>query len=128
MSILELLPIILYAMTIIIVLLIGADKDFPKPLTITFISILALAFIVFSVVTVVNDGLPQFWINHTTNMTGNQVWFDLIFAVAVAFYLIAPRAKAVGMPLFPWALAVILTANVALLPMLARLIWLEKQV
>jgi hypothetical protein len=31
------------------------------------------------------------------------------------------------MPLLPWGLAVIATASIALLPMLARLYWLEAR-
>lgn len=68
-----------------------------------------------------------FWANHSTTYAGNQVWFDLLLAVAIAFYLMAPRARAVGMRLWPWALAVVATASVALLPMLARLLWLERR-
>jgi hypothetical protein len=30
------------------------------------------------------------------------------------------------MPLLPWALAVLATASIALLPMVARLLWLER--
>jgi hypothetical protein len=89
--------------------------------------VIGLVFALFSVVTVLEEGLIQFWINHTTTFAGNQVWFDLLIAVAIAFYLIAPRARAVGMPLLPWALAVIATASIALLPMLARLLWLERR-
>lgn len=90
-------------------------------------AVIGLLFALFSVVTVLQEGLLQFWINHTTSFAGNQVWFDLLIAVAIAFYLIAPRARAVGMPLLPWAVAVIATACLALLPMLARLLWLERR-
>lgn len=91
-------------------------------------AVIGFAFLIFTLVTVARDGLVQFWVNHTTSLSGNQVWFDLLFAVAIAFFLLAPRARAVGMHLLPWAIAVIATACVALLPMLARVIWLEQQV
>lgn len=87
---------------------------------------LGLGFAAFSVLTLWCDGVMTFWTNHSTNLAGNQVWFDLLIAVAVAFALIAPRARAVGMPLLPWGLAVMTTASIALLPMLARLLWLER--
>lgn len=90
-------------------------------------SLLGLAFLVFSMLTVAREGLLQFWSNHTVNMAGNQVWFDLVIAVTLCFYLIVPRARAVQMSVIPWAIAVILTASIALLPMLARLIWLEQK-
>lgn len=88
--------------------------------------VLAVAFAAFSGLTVWREGLIQFWVNHTTSLAGNQVWFDLLIAVCLCFALIAPRARAVGMPLLPWALAVLATASIALLPMVARLLWLER--
>lgn len=89
---------------------------------------LTLAFAAFSGLTLWQEGLLQFWVNHTTSLAGNQVWFDLLIAVCLSFALIAPRARAVGMPLLPWALAVLATASIALLPMVARLLWLERAV
>lgn len=91
---------------------------------------LTAAFVVFSLVTLWQDGLLQFWLNHTSNtsnFSGNQVWFDLLLSVTVAFYLIAPRARAVGMRMVPWGVAVLASASIALLPMVARLIWLERR-
>ncbi|MBK9432149.1 MAG: hypothetical protein IPN50_06960 [Sphingomonadales bacterium] len=73
------------------------------------------------------EGLMQFWFNHVANLAGNQVWFDLLIAVSISFYLIVPRARAVGMKPLPWGIAVFATASVALLPMVARLLWLEKR-
>jgi len=86
---------------------------------------LAVVFAAFSGVTVLREGVVQFWTNHSTTFAGNQVWFDLLIAVCLCFALIAPRARAVGMPLWPWALGVAATASIALLPMMARLLWLE---
>ena len=88
---------------------------------------LAVLFLGFTGLTLLREGVMPFWANHSTTYAGNQVWFDLLLAVAIAFYLIAPRARAVGMRLWPWALAVVATASVALLPMLARLLWLERR-
>ena len=72
-------------------------------------------------------GLFGFWTVQTTSLWGLQVWFDLLLATTIGFYLIAPRARAVGMSLLPWGIAVFATACVALLPMLARVIWLERR-
>jgi hypothetical protein len=65
--------------------------------------------------------------NHATTWAGSQGWFDLLFAQPDRFTLMLPRARAVGMRPFPWADAVVTTACVALLPMLARLLWLEAR-
>jgi hypothetical protein len=67
------------------------------------------------------------WVtNHTANMWGVQVWWDLLIAVTIGLFLIAPRARTVGMNLPLWVLLVVVTASVGLLAMLARLFWLER--
>lgn len=127
MLMLKTLPVLAYADVVIVILMVATGRETSRALRWMLPVGLGALFLVFSVVTVAREGLLLFWVNHTTNFTGNQVWFDLIFAVTIGFYLIAPRARAVGMPLMPWAIAVILTACIALLPMLARLVWLEEK-
>ena len=127
MPILSLLPTVAYAGAIVSILLIAMGRTASAKLRWLLPAVLGLAFLAFSLITVSQEGLAQFWLNHTANLTGNQVWFDLLFAVTISFYLIAPRARSVGMPLLPWGVAVIATACLALLPMLARLLWLEQQ-
>ena len=121
---LQILPVLAYVATVAAVIRVAIARPFEDW---RLPALVGLAFAAFSVVTVVEEGVIQFWINHSTTFAGNQVWFDLLIAVAIAFYLIAPRARAVGMPLLPWALAVIATASIALLPLLARLLWLERR-
>ena len=75
-----------------------------------------------------HEGVIMFWTNHTVNMTGIQVWWDLVMCVVVALFFIAPRARKAGMNVPGWALLVGLTASIGLLAMCARLFWLEKQV
>lgn len=127
MTTLQVLPAIAYLGCIALVLWIATGRRTPTKGHWTVPAAVGAAFLLFSLATLAEDGLRGFWINHTSNLSGNQVWFDLLLAVTIAFYLIAPRARAVGMPLIPWAIAVILTACVALLPMLARLVWLERK-
>ena len=124
MTLLQILPPLAYAGVAVFILWIAGGA---AVLRWALPAGLAVLFVGFTAVTLVREGLLQFWINHTTNYTGNQVWFDLLFAVGISFYLIAPRARAVGMRLLPWAVALIATACVALLPMLARLLWLESK-
>ena len=127
MTLLQLLPVLVYASAIVVVLLIATGKTVSAFARWAFPTLLGALFLVFSLITVSREGLLQFWVNHTTDFTGNQVWFDLVMGITIGFYLIVPRAKAVGMALVPWGIAVILTACIALLPMLARVIWLEQQ-
>lgn len=127
MSMLHALPLIAYLGCVIIIVMIALGSKGSLRHRWIIPASLGAMFLVFSIHTVVQEGLIQFWVNHTTNLAGNQVWFDLIFAVTISFYLLAPRAQAVGMRLLPWGIAVFSTACIALLPMLARVIWLENK-
>jgi len=88
---------------------------------------LAAGFGAFTAVTIAREGVLLVWTNHTKNLWGVQVWWDLLFAVVLAVFLIAPRARAAGMKLFPWLLFVAATASIGLLAMAARLFWLEAR-
>ncbi len=87
---------------------------------------LCAGFAAYSAGTIYADGLLPVFENHSTNMWGVQVWWDLLFAVTLALFLIAPRARKVGMNLPLWALFVAITASIGLLAMAARLFWLER--
>lgn len=122
MSLLEILPILAYIAAI--GTLIWAALAVP-PKSWRLVALLGVAFIAFSIWTLLSGGLLPFWFNHTTNLAGNQVWFDLLISVVLAFVLLLPRARAQGMAILPWAIAVAATASIALLVMVARLLWLE---
>ena len=81
----------------------------------------------YTTVQIALEGVAMFFTNHSANLTGIQVWWDLIMCVIIAFFFIAPRARAVGMNLVPWALFAGSTASIGLLAMCARLFWLERQ-
>ena len=89
-------------------------------------AMLSAAFGAFTAVTIAQEGVLPVWTNHTVNLWGTQVWWDLLFAVGVALFLIAPRARKVGMNLPLWSLFVVSTASIGLLAMCARLFWLEN--
>ncbi|MFU7529556.1 hypothetical protein [Qipengyuania sp. ASV99] len=89
-------------------------------------AMLSAGFAAFTAVQIWQDGIVMFWTNHTANLTGVQVWWDLIMCVTIALFLIAPRARKAGMNVLPWALFVACTASIGLLAMCARLFWLEK--
>ena len=123
---LTILPPIAYAAAVVFILWVAMAR-MPERLPWLLPAVLGVAFTGVTLYAVFTEGLIQFWDNHVANWAGNQVWFDLLLAVSIAFYLIAPRARAVGMKLLPWGIAVFATASVALLPMLARLLWLERR-
>ena len=128
MTLLHALPAAAYLGAVLTVFLIAGGRVVAPRRRWMIPAVIGALFIAFSAVTLAEDGLLPFWTNHTANYAGNQVWFDLLSAVAIAFFLIAPRARAVGMPIWPWAVAVIATACVALAPMLAQLLWREARV
>lgn len=88
---------------------------------------LSAGFAAFSAVTIAQEGVVQVWTNHTQNLWGVQVWWDLLFSVGIAAFFIAPRARQVGMKLLPWIIFVAATASIGLLAMVARLFWLESR-
>lgn len=88
-------------------------------------AILSGALAAYTAVQIWQDGVAMFWINHTANLTGVQVWWDLVAAVIIALFFIAPRARKVGMNVPLWTLLVGTTASIGLLAMAARLFWLE---
>lgn len=122
MSLLEVLPVLAYAAAVATLIWVARGNP---PASWRGATLLGAAFVAFSIWTVVDGGLLPFWFNHTTNLAGNQVWFDLLISVVLAFVLLLPRARAQGMAILPWALAVAATASIALLVMVARLLWLE---
>lgn len=87
---------------------------------------LSAGFAAFSAVTIATEGLLPVVLNHTTNLWGVQVWYDLLFSLSVAVFLILPRAKAAGMSIAPWVIVILATASIGLLAMCARLFWLEQ--
>lgn len=90
-------------------------------------AMLSAGFAAYTAVQIWSEGVVMFYTNHTQNMTGLQVWWDLVMCVVIGAFLIAPRARAVGMNLPVWILFVGTTASIGLLAMCARLFWLEGQ-
>ncbi|WP_296715913.1 hypothetical protein [Erythrobacter sp.] len=80
----------------------------------------------FTAVQIAQEGVIGFFTNHTRNLTGVQVWWDLIMCAMIALFFIAPRARRQGMNVPLWALLVGSTASIGLLAMCARLFWLER--
>ncbi|NCP12898.1 MAG: hypothetical protein GW858_01890 [Sphingomonadales bacterium] len=90
-------------------------------------AILCAVFGAFTAVQIVQDGVIGFFINHTQDLTGLQVWWDLLMCALIALFFIAPRARKQGMNVTLWGLFVGTTASIGLLAMCARLFWLERQ-
>jgi hypothetical protein len=89
-------------------------------------AMLSAGFGAFTGVQIAKEGVIGFYTNHTQNLTGLQVWWDLVMCAMIALFFIAPRARAAGMNVVPWALFAASTASIGLLAMCARLFWLEQ--
>lgn len=89
-------------------------------------ALLGAGFAGYSVVTIWAEGPLGFIANHSTSLWGVQVWYDLVFSIGIALFLILPRARAAGMRTVPWVIVTGLVASVALLPMIARMLYLEQ--
>ncbi len=89
-------------------------------------AVLSAVLLGFSLVTVAREGLIQFWINHTSDLTGNQVWFDLLLAIGLGLAILVPRARAAGMAPLPWVLLTAATGCIGLFAMAARVLYLEQ--
>ena len=87
---------------------------------------LCLVFLVFSLYTVAVEGPLGFWANHSLNLWGNQVWFDLLLAIGIGWFFIVPLGRPLGMRLPIWLLIIISTGCIGFLAMLARLLYLRE--
>ncbi len=90
-------------------------------------ALFSLLFFGFSIASVISEGPFGFWPEHTRNLWGNQIWFDLLLAVCIGWFLIAPKAKSLGMKLFPWGIIVMGTGCIGFTAMLARMLYLQDR-
>jgi hypothetical protein len=92
-----------------------------------FPAMLSLLFLLFSLKAIISAGLLGFWVEHTRNVWGNQIWFDLLLGIGIGWYLIVPQAKALGMRLYLWLAIIVCTGCIGFLAMIARLLYLQEQ-
>lgn len=88
-------------------------------------AMLSAGFGAFTGAVILYEGVLPVWENHTNNLWGVQVWWDLVFALAIALFFIVPRARKMGMNIPLWVLFVASTASIGLFALIARLFWLE---
>jgi ABC-type antimicrobial peptide transport system permease subunit len=92
-----------------------------------FPAVLSLVFLAFSLCAVIIEGPLGFWTEHTRNLWGNQIWFDLLLGVGIAWFFIAPQAKSVGMNTILWFFLILSTGGIGLTAMTARLLYLQEK-
>ncbi len=93
-----------------------------------FPALLSVLFLCFSIVAVVNEGPTGFWPEHVRNLWGNQIWFDLLLAVGIGWYLILPKVKSLGMQPVPWLVLILCTGCIGFLALLSRVLYLSEKI
>jgi len=84
-------------------------------------------FLILSLQALLTEGLVGFWPEHTRNLWGNQIWYDLLLAVVAALFFGIPQAKSVGMRVIPWTLLVLASGSIGLYAFIARLMFLKSR-
>jgi hypothetical protein len=92
-----------------------------------FPTVLSLLFFVFSLETIVTEGLLGFWTEHTRNLWGNQIWFDLLLLASIGWFFVVPQAKSLGMRLLLWLVLIAGTGSIGFLAMVARFLYLREK-
>ena len=64
---------------------------------------------------------------YTASHWGLQAWCDRLVCASIAFFLMQNRARSAGMKSETWVILVIFTGGLALLAMLARMLYLERR-
>lgn len=93
----------------------------------TFPLIIAALFLAFTIFISVHEGVAPLLAVLNGNFWGNQIFLDLVFSLGIAWAVLIPRMKAVGMQPLPYIFAMLGTGSIALMVMLARLIQLERR-
>jgi hypothetical protein len=90
-------------------------------------AMLSTFFLMLSLQAVVAEGPSGFWTEHTRNLWGNQIWYDLLLALGAAWYFAAKKARILGLRSWPWLLAIIATGSIGLLAFLARVLYVDSR-
>lgn len=128
MSQVELFPLIagLAAVASVIYLSI-TDKPLSKN-TWMVPAALSILFLGLSLQAVLVEGSLGFWPEHTRNLWGNQIWYDLLLGVCAALAFIIPRARKAEMQVLPWALLCLASGSIGLYAFISRLLYLEARI
>lgn len=127
MSLVEVLPWAAALGLVLTLVVLTRSSAPPSPDAWKLPAALSLAFLAWSLAAIVVEGPTGFWPEHTRNMWGNQIWFDLLLGVGTAWALLLPRARAVGMQPWLWLALTLASGSIGLLATVARLLWLEAR-
>lgn len=92
-----------------------------------FPALLSVLFFALSMQAILTEGPLGFWPEHTRNLWGNQIWYDLLLAVLAALFFAIPQAQSLNMRVLPWVLLVLATGSIGLYAFLARMLYLRER-
>ena len=87
---------------------------------------LSALFLIWTLIAVFIEGPLSFWAAHMSDFWGNQIWFDLLFAISISWFFILPQARKQGMKPAPWLGLIICTGCIGVLAMVSRLLYLKE--
>jgi len=126
MTLLTLLPLLAFIPVVIFVLGALSKGGAVSKNTWIFPALFCAAFTAWSMAAIMREGPTGFWPVHTQSLWGNQVWFDLLMALTMAWFLIVPRSKHLGMKLPIWLAFILCSGSIGFSAMLARTLFLEQ--
>jgi len=126
MTLLTLLPILAIIPAVLIAVVAIRAKSRPPRHIWIIPALFSAALTAWTIPAIIQEGPLGFLAAHAQTLWGNQVWFDLLMALTMAWVLILPRAKALGMNLPVWLLSLSL-GSIGFAAMLARLLYLEEK-
>jgi len=88
---------------------------------------LCAGFAGWSLYAIATGGPFGFWVEHTRNAWGVQIWFDLLLAAGCALVFMVPEARRLGMRPLPWVAFVLCSGAIGLLAMLTRILYLRHR-
>jgi hypothetical protein len=121
----QILPSIAVALLVATVLFTILKK--PKAKNWVWPLLLSGSFFAYSVYTISVEGIFGFWLNHTRDFWGNQIWFDLLIGIGTAFLVLLDRVRAQRMNPVLWFVVVLAVGSIGLLAMVSRLLFLEAR-
>ncbi|MYE23062.1 MAG: hypothetical protein F4Y01_03825 [Gammaproteobacteria bacterium] len=92
-----------------------------------FPATICVAFLAWTLYALADEGVIAIWQEISRSLWSNQIFIDLLIAVGVALAFLVPEARRLGMKPLPWVVATAATGCIALLAMLARMLFLQAR-
>ena len=88
-----------------------------------FPATVCVAFLAWTLYAIASEGIVAIWQEISRSLWSNQIFIDLLIAGGIAIAFLLPEARRLGMKPLPWVIATAATGCIALLAMLARMLF-----